>query len=76
MKIFLLDDATEEEKARIIRKTKHEYDVVKNLEVDSIMKYYDFQEEATWTKKNGKETQVCFLVMELLNGVELLEFLN
>lgn len=60
----------------VIAKTKAEYDIVRNLDNDFIMKYIDFNEKATWRKKNGEEKQVCYLVMELLDGVELLELLN
>ena len=40
------------------------------------MQYYEFNEDATWIKKSGERVQVCCLVMELLEGVELLDFLN
>merc|ERR1712193_427951 len=60
----------------MIEKTKAEYEVVKGLDCSLIMKYFEFQENATWTKSSGNQKQVCYLVMELLDGVELLELLN
>jgi len=73
LKIFLMGD---EDGAKVIEKTKEEFAVVNGLAIDGVMKYYDFQENATWTNRKGEGRQVCYLVMELLDGVELLEFLN
>jgi len=73
MKMFILDGISD---ARMIEKTKAEYEVVKGLDCNLIMKYFEFQENATWTKSSGNQKQVCYLVMELLDGVELLELLN
>ena len=60
----------------MIAKTKEEFDVVKGLNLKNVMKYYDFAEKETWTNRKGESKQVSYLVMELLDGVELLEFLN
>ena len=73
LKIFLMGGQDQQE---VIEKTKEEFDVVKGLNIDGVMKYYDFAENATWTNRKGQSKQVCYLVMELLDGVELLEFLN
>ena len=40
------------------------------------MKYYDFGDNAIWTNRKGVQRRVAYLVMELINGVELLEFIN
>lgn len=40
------------------------------------MKYHEFVENATWINSKGEAKQVCYLVMELLKGVELLDFIN
>lgn len=46
------------------------------MNIDGIMKYYEFEEDAIWTTSKGKQKNVSYLVMELLEGVELLDFLN
>ena len=74
IKIFMLDQIAKTD--TVIAKTKHEFDIVQNLNNKYIMKYIEFNENATWQKKNGEQKQVCYLVMELLDGVELLELLN
>ena len=33
------------------------------------MKYYEFMEDAIWFNSKGKQRNVCYLVMELLDGV-------
>ena len=40
------------------------------------MQYLDFSESDIWINSKGESREVCFLVMELLDGVGLLEFLN
>jgi serine/threonine protein kinase len=73
MKIFLLEG---QEHKEIIRKTKHEFEVVKSLDIKGVMKYHEFNEKAVWTNRKGDKKDVCYLVMELVKGVELLEFIN
>jgi len=73
MKIFT---PNESDRDRVVNKTKTEFELVKKLTIPQVMKYYEFNEDATWRKKNGDTRQVCYLLMELLNGVELLDFLN
>jgi len=73
IKMMLL---TEQDSEFVIRKTKEEFDVVSKLCIKGVMKYYDFIPNAIWTNKNGEQKKVACLVMELLKGVELLEFLN
>jgi len=43
--------------------------------MDTVMKYHEFG-NTTLKKSNGKEVEVCYLVMELIEGVELLEFIK
>ena len=73
MKLFVPDLA---DRDLVIPKTKAEFELVKDLNIPQIMKYYEFNEKATWRKSTGEEVEVCYLVMELLDGVELLDFLN
>ena len=40
------------------------------------MKYVDFNENAVWTKSNGKKVTCIFIVMEYLRAAEMLEFIN
>lgn len=73
MKIFEPNAAERDE---IIQKTRDEMAVVQNLKIAAIPQYFEFKEDAVWTKKNGQRKNVCFLVMENCQGVELPEFLN
>ena len=73
MKIF---EPHPSERDEIIQKTRDELQVVQNLKIEAIPEYFEFQEDAIWTKTNGKSKNVSFLVMENCQGVELIEFLN
>ena len=76
MKLFVKENLRSSEADRMVAKAKHEYEIVKDIKSELIMQYLDFQESATWTNSKGEKKEVCFLVMELLDGVELLDFLN
>ena len=50
---------------------------MKQLDLDEIVKYFDFKRDVTWYKKKDDRNENCsFLVMEIVEGVELLEFFN
>ena len=76
MKIFVKENLKFSDAERMVSKAKSEYDIVKDIKSELIMQYLDFQESASWVNSKGVKKEVCFLVMELLEGVELLEFLN
>lgn len=76
MKIFVKENLRSTEAAKMISKAKEEYEIVKNIKSDLIMQYLDFSESCVWINSKGESKEVCFLVMELLDGVGLLEFLN
>ena len=76
MKIFVKQNLRFSEKEKMISKAKDEYDIVKTIKSDLIMQYLDFSESDVWINSKGESREVCFLVMELLDGVGLLEFLN
>ena len=40
------------------------------------MQYIEFETNGKWLKKNGSEKDVCFLVMEIISGCELIDFFN
>lgn len=61
---------------RLIEKTRAEFEVVQGLNIESIVKYHEFNDNAIWTKSNGETKQVCYTVMDPLEGVELLDFMN
>ena len=42
-----------EQKERMLQATRAEYQVVSALDVDDVARYYEFQENAVWQKKNG-----------------------
>ena len=51
-------------------------DVVEGLTIEGIPKTYDLVETATWTKTNGEACSVSYILMDLVQGVELIDFLN
>ena len=76
MKIFVKENLKSSDAERMVTKAKSEFDIVKDIKSDLIMQYLDFEESAIWVNSKNVRKEVCFLVMELLEGVELLEFLN
>ena len=38
--------------------------------------YFEFATDATWHKRSGANVACCFLVMEVVDGVELIDFFN
>ena len=50
-----------------------EMEIVRNLNMESIPKYYDLREDILF-KKNGIQKQVLCLVMEYVDGVTLFDF--
>ena len=51
-------------------------DIVGELGLDGVQKTYDLVDTAIWKKKNGSECEVSYLLMELIEGVELIDFIN
>ena len=49
-------------------------DATTTLEHKNIVKYLEFKEEATLTKKNGETKRVAFIVQELVEGGELFDY--
>ena len=50
-------------------------DATTTLEHKNIVKYLEFKEEATLTKKNGETKRVAFIVQELVEGGELFDYI-
>ena len=73
MKIFT---PTSSERKTIVNMTKREFELVKDLNITNVIEYYEFNEEATWIKRTGQEVEVCYLLMELVDGVCFFDFLN
>lgn len=48
--------------------------VYKGLEHPNIVKLYDFKEDATKVKENGSTKKVCYIVLELVTGGELFDY--
>ena len=50
-------------------------DATAQLDHKNIVKYIEFKEEATVTKKNGDVNRVAYIVQELIEGGELFEYI-
>ena len=74
MKIF--EPESFAERQQIVRNTKSEFEIIQSLNLSSIPTYFEFAEKAIWRKSDGSQTEVCYLLMEYLQGVELNEFFN
>lgn len=40
--------------SRLIDKTRAEYEIVQGLNIDAIIKYHEFNDNAIWKKSNGE----------------------
>ena len=73
MKIFQFHP---EEKTDKLKRIQKEIDVVEGLKIEGIPTTYSLVPEATWTKSDGKTFQVSYINMDLVEGIELIDFLN
>ena len=73
MKIFEPHAA---DKASFVEATRAEVELVQQLDIDDVPKYYEFNEDAVWQKKNGEDKPCCYILMELVQGVELIDYFN
>ena len=71
MKIFKTERVRDYEK--FVQRMQKEMEIVRNLNMESIPKYYDLREDILY-KKNGVQKQVLCLVMEYVDGVTLFDF--
>jgi serine/threonine protein kinase len=44
------------------------------LDHKHVLKYFEFNERAVWTKKNGSTVEVAYIVSELVPGGELFDY--
>ena len=73
MKIF---EPHADDKANFVEATRSEVELVQQLDIEDVPKYYEFNEDAVWQKKNGEDKNCCYILMELVQGVELIDFFN
>ena len=73
MKIF---EPHPNDKAAFVAATRAEVELVQQLDIDDVPKYYEFEEDSVWQKKNGQDVPCCYLRMELVQGIELIDFFN
>ena len=74
MKIF--EPLTAADKQNIIALTMKELEVVRNLNLPELPKYYEFVTDAIWTRSDGRQQPITYLLMEYVKGVALLDYLN
>ena len=73
MKIF---EPHEADRAQFIATTQAEFDVVRGVGMSAVAQYFVFETNAIWHKRSGADVACCILVMELVDGVELIDFFN
>jgi len=59
-----------------LKKIQDELDIVGELGLDGVQKTYGLVDTAIWKKKSGEECEVSYILMELIKGVELIDFIN
>ena len=72
MKIFCFHDADKDEQFAQLKK---EINTIEALHINGIPKIYDLVPNAMWKMANGQECPVSYMLMELIKGVELMDFL-
>ena len=73
MKIYQFNPS---EKAERLKRLQKEIKIVEGLNIEEIPKTYGLVPEATWIKSDGKTCQVSYIIMDFVDGVDLLDFLN
>ena len=51
-------------------------EIVETLKLPQIPNYFAFEPSAIWTRSDGRQQPVSYLLMEHINGVALMEYLN
>ena len=74
IKIFDMDDKRNSK--RQMELIKQEVESTKQLNHKNICKYYDYQENRTLEKLNGKTKNVTYIVQELVDGSELFSYIT
>ena len=72
VKIFRLDNP--EFNQRAFQLLRDEVQSVQTLDHKHVVKYFEFNENATMTKKSGAQVQVAYIVSELVHGGELFDY--
>ena len=72
MKIFRLDNPNFSQRA--FQLLRDEVQSVSNMDHKHVVKYFEFNESAVMTKKNGEQVPVAYLTQELVPGGELFDY--
>lgn len=71
IKIFRLDNP--ENTRRLLQLTENEFNIMRGMDNPHVLKYIDFSLNSVWHKK-GREIPVAYIVMELVQGGELFDY--
>ena len=58
----------------MMRLVKTEIEKTSKLNHPSLVKHFEFQEDAVYIHKNGRQTKVAYIAQELVQGGELFDF--
>ena len=64
------------EREAFFKETEAEFNIVSSLKLKAIPRYIEWKREATWVNSDGDERKVAYLVMEHVDGVELIDLFN
>ena len=74
IKIFRLDNP--EFNIRAFQLLRDEVQSVNILDHKHVLKYFEFNENAVWNKKDGSQVNVAYIVSELVPGGELFDYVK
>lgn len=53
---------------------KHEVDVYKACDHPYMVRLFEFKDNATWVKSDGRQVPVAYMALELISGGELFDY--
>ena len=76
MKVFLFPDKNDQTHYFSMNKVQKQLDLLNRLEIDGIPRHHGLKLHATWKNSRGETFVVSYVLMELIVGVNLLDFIN
>ena len=73
MKVFEFE---EHQKTKKLEELRTEKNIVAELCLDGIPKIYELVETAEWNTSKGEKRIISYMLMELIEGVELFDFIE
>ena len=72
LKVF--DKSNHANSNKVLELLKKEVDTIKHLNHPNLVNLIAFKDSAIWKKSDGKEIPIAYIVLELISGGELFDF--